>query len=400
MQKIINLILCLILLAVPFSVLTCAEEINPTVTVSTEEANVGDYAYVSVSIKDNPGISAITATVNYNSEALEYLEYTKGPAMTDSFMLKAHPDKNYIKFVVVEYSRDSFNNDDIITLKFKVKDNALAKLYEISVENNQGDFASRTVEKVTPIMVSGGVKVNYSPEINNCPHESFGEWKTVLKPTCESEGVKERACLMCGKKEFESIDITDHEYESFWTVDTPASETRDGVMTRHCKHCTATTDTLVFEYKDTTSQVVENTVGDIVSNSSFAEILYEEQIGELPEDLTDTSSAATSTEATANTSENATSSSAQQTASADSQAQSTAAIQSESSSQTNASTDSPSADLNSTSASEAETQTAPLENDSSEENTNNSSVKRIIIVASTLLLVIIAVVVILVIKKK
>ncbi len=280
MKNLIKIFISYFIIAIiTISGITVMAETKATATlkIGTATANIGDFVYVPMSIEDNPGVSGITATITYDASALEYLEYAKGPAFTDSVMLKDHPNKNMLKFVIVEYNSDTFNNDDIITFKFKVRDSAKAKLYKIDMNYTKGDLASRGVKNLNVKILSGGVKVNYSPEAQNCPHENYGEWVQVVKPTCDEKGVNERSCELCGKKDFGEIEPAGHNFKTEWTIDTPATKSQDGVMTRHCKHCSATTDRLTFKFKDTEKENITNQVGAAVSKNSYTQNLLSEQ---------------------------------------------------------------------------------------------------------------------------
>ncbi len=257
---------------------SAVETAATTIKIGTATANIGDTVYVPISIENNPGVSGITATITYDSSALEFLEFTKGPAFTNYPMVKEHPKDNVIKFVFVEEEKDSINNDQIITFKFKVQDKAKAKLYKMDMKYTKGDVASRTYDSINTKIISGGVKVNYSPEAQNCPHAEYGKWSVVVKPTCEEKGIKERICSVCSKKDFSEISPTDHIYEEKWTIDTPATKTQLGVMTRHCKHCTATCDRLTFKFKDTTKENIKNQVGAEVAKNNYLEGLIKEQL--------------------------------------------------------------------------------------------------------------------------
>lgn len=76
----------------------------------------------------------------------------------------------------------------------------------------------------------------------------WADWTITQEATCTSFGKKERICNTCGKKETETIEKTDHEYD----YENPVSDTRvcwsesapvrgfKGNITFQCKHCTAT----------------------------------------------------------------------------------------------------------------------------------------------------------------
>lgn len=279
MRKFILSLFCVILLF--SSLLPCysvmADTNKCTVTVASIKGNIGDTVYLPISIENNPGISGVSISVTYNSKALTYKGYTKGPVFTDSFMVQDHPTKNLIRLVLVESSKDSTNNGNIITLKFTIGEDTAADFYPISIDYGSGDFANRKMGAVMPEIVSGGVEVIYNPAAQNCAHKNYGEWLAVAEPTCTAKGIEQRECTLCGHKDTRETEKTAHVYEDEWTVDTPATKERDGVMTRHCKHCTATTDRITFKYEDPQDEDFENSIGTEVPKNDYTENLFNEQ---------------------------------------------------------------------------------------------------------------------------
>jgi len=278
MRKKITLILCLLLIFFSFSFnLTIHAANKCKITIGKVDGNIGDTVYVPISIKNNPGISGISFSVTYNSNALKYNDYIRGTVFSDSFMLKDHPEKNEIRIVLVETYKDSINNGDIITLKFNIADNAKTGFYKIGIDYSNGDFANRKLEAIMPEIAVGGVNVYYNELRDNCDHEKFSNYKTIVNPTCKTKGIKEKECLTCGKKIAEEINKTDHYWESAWQIDTPATKESNGDMTRHCKYCTSRVDRITFTLEDAKKAKIENTVGSIVPKNDFTLGLFKEQ---------------------------------------------------------------------------------------------------------------------------
>lgn len=279
MRKIFAFLLCICLVFTAFSptVAVFAQTNDCTITVKTVKGNLGDTVFVPISIDNNPGISAVTIGITYDSSTLIYQGYDKGLAFTDGLMLKEHPDKNIIKIALVEASKDSTNNDDILTLKFKIADNAEAGLSKIDIEYRKGDFANWKLESIMPKIVSGGVEVAYNPQVQNCSHKTFTKWVAVSKPNCTDPGTEQRECTVCGYKQTRLIDPVGHVFEDVWTVDVPAAKDREGVMSRHCKHCTATTDRITFTLKDAEKGKVENSYGAENPKNSFIKKQFKDQ---------------------------------------------------------------------------------------------------------------------------
>ena len=71
------------------------------------------------------------------------------------------------------------------------------------------------------------------------PRHSFGEWKTIVKPACETEGSESRTCSVCGYTETRIIDPTGHKWESSYTIDKKPTRTEKGRRSIHCKNCDA-----------------------------------------------------------------------------------------------------------------------------------------------------------------
>lgn len=66
---------------------------------------------------------------------------------------------------------------------------------------------------------------------------TFGEWTEVTTPTCVKEGVRERSCSVCGKKETEAVAITSKHTYSDWVVVKEAQCNKTGEKTRACTVC-------------------------------------------------------------------------------------------------------------------------------------------------------------------
>ena len=49
------------------------------------------------------------------------------------------------------------------------------------------------------------------PALAECKHQ-YGNWTTVKKATCTSNGTEQRKCNLCGKTETRTIKATGHKY--------------------------------------------------------------------------------------------------------------------------------------------------------------------------------------------
>ena len=142
-----------------------------------------------------------------------------------------------------------------------------------------------------------GIECSVCHEILTAPTEvpatghSYGDWTIVKEATCTAEGLKQRTCTVCGTMEEEIVPMTEHDWESDFTIDQQPTATENGSKSIHCKNCdaikdvtviNATTDSNNMEQNDTVSpQTGDNTqlyiyiaVGVFVSAACAAAIAF------------------------------------------------------------------------------------------------------------------------------
>ena len=243
------------------------------VEVSTVEGITGEEVVVPVSIKENPGIMAVTISITYDPAALEYFSYYYGNVFND-YTVAAHPDRKLVRVVICE-TRNKKKDGKIISLRFKVKKDAKAELSPITVEYSRGDFCNWDLDKILPEVVSGGVEVAFNGE--NCPHKNYGEWSVVTEPVCKEVGVKVRTCDFCGHNDYKEIEAIGHTYSDNWTVDKPATEDSDGTMSRYCIRCDDYVDRITFSLEQSEKEEIDNTIWEDFSDKETAEEIFKEQ---------------------------------------------------------------------------------------------------------------------------
>lgn len=69
----------------------------------------------------------------------------------------------------------------------------------------------------------------------SCTHV-YGDWTTIVTPTCTSQGVKEKVCTICGKYEIDSIPTLGH-IKSGWIIDKEATIYTEGKKHKECTIC-------------------------------------------------------------------------------------------------------------------------------------------------------------------
>lgn len=289
-----------------------------TVQVDTVQANAGDTVIVKLRVINNPGIMAMTISITYDSSVLEFKQYYYGKVFSD-YTLKEHPNRNIIRLVISE-EEDIYGDGAIIGIRFKIADNAEAKLHDMTVEYTSGDFCNNDLVRLMPKITPGGVEVAYNG--SNCGHRNYSEWTESIAPTCTAKGAEQRTCTKCGHVELRDTAPTGHDFEDKWTVDIPATKDSAGTMSRHCKYCTATTDETNFTLEHSEEGDIENVEDGSVPDNDVTSSIIEEQHPEINEDKENSSNNPTSSEDTTtsqdnNSSENSSASSKPQNGSSD-----------------------------------------------------------------------------------
>lgn len=264
--------LCAAVCAVLCSAAVSAENYQGVITVSTEKAATGSSVIVKLDMSENPGIMAMTISITYDSKALSYERFYTG--YLNDIMIEDHPDKNLLRLVSCE-KMNRRNNDTIVSLQFKVKDDAAFNKHSVSVDYKPGDFCNWKLERLNPKIVPGGVDVEFNGK--NCRHTEKSEWETAAKPTCKGPGAKQRHCLKCGTVEIEEIPSAGHVFSEEWVVDRPATAELHGIMSRHCNNCDEVTDVLTFELDQVDDLEIDNTQNSFVSPSEKTDKLMKEQ---------------------------------------------------------------------------------------------------------------------------
>ena len=148
MKKILAICLSVLLIcaAMPFAFATAAAD--PTIVVSEVEGKAGETVSVTVSMKNNPGITSTKVKVGYDASALELLEYAQG-----DFSASGYSWGNIAKNPFVINWCDMINPNNtaelLATLTFKIKDTAKGGEYALTLEyDNEGDIYNENWDTV------------------------------------------------------------------------------------------------------------------------------------------------------------------------------------------------------------------------------------------------------------
>ena len=121
-----------------------------SIIVSTAKARAGSNVTVDISLKDNPGVSAITLAIDYDTDKLELVSSEDG-GLTGWFVAK--------KAVWTSSGADSSYNGVILSLTFKVKESVEDGTIPVTVSYSSGDIGNNDEESLFPSVVAGGVTV-------------------------------------------------------------------------------------------------------------------------------------------------------------------------------------------------------------------------------------------------
>ena len=121
-----------------------------SIIVSTAKARAGSNVTVDISLKDNPGVSAITLAIDYDTDKLELVSSEDG-GLTGWFVAK--------KAVWTSSGADSSYNGVILSLTFKVKEGVEDGMIPVTVSYSSGDIGNNDEESLFPSVVAGGVTV-------------------------------------------------------------------------------------------------------------------------------------------------------------------------------------------------------------------------------------------------
>lgn len=142
----------------PFSALAQGQ---PTITIPNVSDTAGAIVDVTLDIENNPGILGATLTFDFD-EGLTLVGASNGSAFSTLTMTKPGAFVSPCNFVWdgMELTDDDIMDGDIITLQFKVPDDAPAGMkYNISASYADGDIVNNNLNPVNVSIVNGSITV-------------------------------------------------------------------------------------------------------------------------------------------------------------------------------------------------------------------------------------------------
>lgn len=154
-HKLAAVVVCALLLlqaAFAFGIPAVAETSGntPTMTVGSVTAKPGETVTVPVTVTNNPGISAFTLSVDYDSSAMTLVGAKQGDALGGTYSF----DQNCVWIGSGNYTE----NGTILELSFTLSEAARGEL-PVSVSYGPGDICNWELESVGFNVVPGAVRV-------------------------------------------------------------------------------------------------------------------------------------------------------------------------------------------------------------------------------------------------
>lgn len=109
---------------------------NPTIITTSREAAPGETVSIVVSVSDNPGITGLTAKIQYSADVLTLTEATSGAALIDLTFTAPSNLSSGCTFLWdgVEIKDENIKNGELLTLTFNISPNAPEGEYSILLE--------------------------------------------------------------------------------------------------------------------------------------------------------------------------------------------------------------------------------------------------------------------------
>ena len=171
------LVLCMVLTIMPAAAVSAEDSTEPTLRVSTVEANHGDTVTVDIIIENNPGIAGIQFALSYDKSKLEYVGFSDKASESNGWTI----GKIAVWFDLMSEG-DNTANGVALKLKFKVL-NPANGMTDIALTDVMAFNYNET--SITFKTVAGGIKADEYTAV-------------VTNPTCTEQGYTTYTCP-CGK---------------------------------------------------------------------------------------------------------------------------------------------------------------------------------------------------------
>lgn len=220
---------------------------------SSETAGQGSEVSVKMELSGNPGIWGLKLKIDYNQSALELKSVENGDIFKkEEVTCSGLDNKPFVYLACYDNTEDNITTNGLMaTLKFKVKSDAAAGSYPITLDlvqaiNKEQESVSITFQNgAVTVTGAGGIENNNGSSNNNgnsstssetCSHKKV--WKVTTAADCEKDGVETETCTICGV-EFgtRTIKATGHLHTQIKDVVQAAESTKGYTGDTYCTDC-------------------------------------------------------------------------------------------------------------------------------------------------------------------
>ena len=166
MKKYMLILLSFMTLMMSFPISASGEGalINGTLSIENYSAQSGETIDVEVILNDNPGITALSFDIEYDSDRLELIKAEDGKILgTSTALFGNDTTANPYRLCWDDLSTENnMGNGTVAILTIKVKDNAPSGIASVGLILNQGSTFNVDMEDVAFTTESGGINVTRS----------------------------------------------------------------------------------------------------------------------------------------------------------------------------------------------------------------------------------------------
>ena len=209
---------------------------NPSLTLSaskTTDIKAGDKVTVTVTLKDNTGLGALTADLVYDASAFKATSISSAGlfALEEKNASYAAGKARFTGLASGEVTA----NGTVFTVEFEALKATDSEMKVIVVETCDKDYNEVTL---TTGKVSFKGYVEPTTWEDPCMYgHDYSQELIVMKPTCKEVGIAQKTCKVCGDRVEYALEPTDMCEPGAWKVTKVATTTEEGEKVQECKYC-------------------------------------------------------------------------------------------------------------------------------------------------------------------
>lgn len=129
------------------------------VSIETVKAKAGEEIEVPIRLKNNPGITSMRLTLDYDAEALKMIDFSFGEALASTNRASSAKYASPYSFSMYSATQDIKDEGVIAVIKFKVKDDVDAGDYKINISYDSQDIFNINGDSIGVNINSGAICV-------------------------------------------------------------------------------------------------------------------------------------------------------------------------------------------------------------------------------------------------